>query len=73
MPTARGGVKTITRKFVYGLKREGLNVKLLPLNRNTILATFEDIKNISYLKDFDVIIWMGSIPRLSTIFAKENI
>jgi hypothetical protein len=52
MPTARGGVKTITRKFVYGLRREGLNVKLLPLNRNTILATFEDIKNIFLLKRF---------------------
>jgi hypothetical protein len=72
MPHVGGGVKTITKKLVYGLRREGFNVTIFPLNRNTILATFEDVKRMPHLNDFDTVIYMGSTPQISAIFAKEN-
>ena len=70
IPGGIAGVKTITDKLVYGLKREKLNVKVFLYGKNLAINTLLDLKRALQLRNFDTIIYMGSIPQLSATFIK---
>lgn len=70
IPGGIAGVKTITDKLVYGFKREKLNVKTFLYGKNLVINTLLDLRHALELRNFDTIIYMGSIPQLSATFIK---
>jgi len=68
-----GGVKRTVDKLVKGLNLEGFHVKPIELHGNILSVTFSDIKNISVLRGFDAIIYMGSIPLPSHVYINNYV
>ena len=66
-PRTFGGVSTVYNNLLRGLIKDKISVQLFKLYRlkprSTMLHTIlYDLKNIRQLKNFDVIIYIGSIP-----------
>jgi len=64
-----GGVKTIINKFAKGLHLEGFCVELLKWSHPLI----SDMKNISKLYNFDIVVYASSLPLPSHIFVSNNV
>jgi len=59
---ATGGVKQVTVKLIKGLKLEGFHVKTIVLRGNTLPLIISDLKNVKTLREYDAVIYIGSIP-----------
>jgi hypothetical protein len=72
-PETGGGVRYLTEKIIKGLRMEDFKVKYIILDsRNLIYTTLSDIRKISELQKFDKVIYMGSIPWPSHLFARSG-
>jgi len=73
-PQLSGGVKTILTKLYQGLKSEGFYVTSIPLQGNNIpFIMYKDLTYINRLREFDVVLFLGSIPWPSHIFIKDAV
>ena len=71
-PQSLGGVKTITNKLIMGLVKEGLLVTRIDLHgESRVLRLFRDLKNIKLLRNFDTVMYMGSMPYPSHWLVQE--
>lgn len=71
-PEVKGGVRTIVSKLIKGLQLEGFYTKLISIRGTNILTKLRsDLVNLKELRNFDIIIYMGSIPWPSNIFIEK--
>jgi hypothetical protein len=67
-----GGVRTTVSKLIKGLRLEGFHVSTISLQHINLLAKlYSDMINLKKLRNFDVIIYMGSIPWPSHVFVND--
>lgn len=67
----KGGVATFFNNIYRGLISEGNDVDLILIRgRNIIIKIIRDIFNIKRFKQYDLILYLGSIPYLSHLIAK---
>jgi hypothetical protein len=72
-PETGGGVRYLTEKIIKGLRMEDSVVAVSLLDsRNLIYATLSDLRKISELQKVDRLIYMGSIPWPSYLFARSG-
>lgn len=70
----KGGVKTVLTKLLKGLREEGFYVRVVSINDiNVPFAISEDLSHVSLLKEFDAIIYLGSIAWPSHYLLQNNI
>jgi len=67
-----GGVRYLVEKLIKGLRREGFLAKRLPLRGNAFMQIINNLANASLLREYDAIIYTGSIPQLSSIIARSR-
>jgi len=72
-PRAVGGVKYIIERLLRGLKREGIFVREFAIDHGLFVSDVADLRLLSELHRYDVIIFMGSIPPLFHVFIKNDI
>jgi len=72
-PSSLGGVSVITLKLTQGLINEGFYVDLMKIRGGTIINSFvDDLRMIRELKDYDVLLYAGSIARVSSILRRKH-
>lgn len=71
-PVASGGIKSVISRLSKGLKLEGFNVDLLSLGDRMPLIVTKDLAMLRLLANYDVVLYMGSIPWPSHMFL-ENV
>ena len=71
-PESSGGARHTVEKLIKGLRREGFFVEQLSLRGNVLMQTINDLVNASLLREYDAIIYTGSIPRASSLVARSR-
>ena len=71
-PVASGGVKSVISRLSKGLKLEGFDVDLLSLGNRMPLIVIKDLAMLKLLANYDVVLYLGSIPWPSHMFL-ENV
>lgn len=67
-----GGVRTITHKLYKGLRYEGFNVKMITLRGNNfIINVSSDILSSVSVKEYNAVIYMGSVPWPSHLLSRK--
>ncbi|MEM3451804.1 MAG: hypothetical protein QXT31_08065 [Candidatus Bathyarchaeia archaeon] len=71
-PKGLGGVSVITLKLTQGLIKEGFYVDLIKIHSGTVINSFvNDLRIIHELKNYDAILYTGSIARVSSILRRK--
>ncbi|MEM3610322.1 MAG: hypothetical protein QW076_05485 [Candidatus Anstonellales archaeon] len=71
-PTGLGGVPIITSKLTQALKDEGFQTDLVKIRGGVINSFNDDLKIIRKLNAFEVILYMGSVARMSSILLRKK-
>jgi len=72
-PNISGGVATVFHNLYRGLVNEGIQVSIIKLSKGkfSLLSTiYSDILNAKYLAEYDLVLYIGSIPWPSHVLAK---
>jgi len=67
-PGTMGGVTTVYKRLIWGFLRDGINFKVYKLQGNLITTFMQDLSNPRYLKNYDNVIYVGSIPWFSSFY-----
>jgi len=65
---ALGGVATTYKRLAWGFLRDGINFKIYKLSGNVIATFMRDLSSLRYLKKYDDVIYVGSIPWFSSFY-----
>jgi len=68
IPSALGGVATVYKRVAWGFLKDGINFKIYKLSGNVITTFMRDLSNLRYLKKYDNVIYVGSIPWFSSFY-----
>lgn len=70
---AVGGVRTTVSKLIKGLQLEGFCINVISFeNANLLAKLYSDIANLRELRNFDAVIYMGSIQWPSHMFMNDD-
>ena len=71
-PSGLGGVHVITLKLFNALKLENFEVDLFYVDHGAVNPFVHDLRLVKKLKDYDFIIYTGSIARISSLLAGKR-